>query len=320
MFILERSSFLRLPPDRTISRATRGKYYRVTVKGGVMARYRSDREYERDYDMRENRERGDNPWNQDERYGERRFYEEQRRPDYRSDYRADYRPNRFGERADYNPDEPRYSNFDDRPRDEHRRSSLEDVRGDLGGRRTRGYYEAGRSRTRCRDIMTRELVVATRDTTIGEIAMMMKQEDTGVIPVVEYDVPGNGRAVADERIAEARNQDKRQYSRGRLVGLVTDRDIVVRAVADNKDCATVRAEDVMSKDIKTGGPNDRVADVIRKMGEKQVRRIPIVNESGYLMGMVSMADVSRETEDDRELGETLEEISKGPSFWSRIFS
>ena len=164
--------------------------------------------------------------------------------------------------------------------------------------------------------MTRDLVVATRDTTLAEIAMMMKQEDTGVIPVVEYDAPGNGQTTATkDRVSE-----NRQYSRGRLVGLMTDRDIVVRSVAEHKDCSTVRAEEVMSKDIKTAGPNDRVADVIRKMGEKQVRRIPVVNESGYLLGMVSMADVSRETEDDRELAETLEEISKGPSFWSRIFS
>jgi CBS domain-containing protein len=163
--------------------------------------------------------------------------------------------------------------------------------------------------------MTRDLAVATRDTTLPEIALMMKQEDTGVIPVVEYDTQGNGRSEANsERKYEGRN-----YTRGKLIGLITDRDIVVRAVADNKDCASVRAEDVMSVDIHTGHPNDRVVDVIRKMGDKQVRRIPITNDNGYLVGMVSMADVAIETREDRELSDAIEDISKGTSFWNRIF-
>ena len=144
---------------------------------------------------------------------------------------------------------------------------------------------------------------------------MMKQEDTGVIPVVEYDVQaGNGKTEGTERKYEGRN-----YTRGKLIGLITDRDIVVRAVADNKDCASVRAEDVMSVDIHTVRPNDRVVEVIRKMGDKQVRRIPVTNENGYLVGMISMADVAVETRQDRELADALEDISKGSSFWNRIF-
>jgi CBS domain-containing protein len=164
--------------------------------------------------------------------------------------------------------------------------------------------------------MTRDLAVATRDTTLPEIALMMKQEDTGVIPVVEYDTQGNGRtdATGNERKYEGRN-----YTRGKLTGLITDRDIVVRAVSENKDCASVRAEDVMSVDIHTAHPNDRIVDVIRKMGDKQVRRIPITNDNGYLVGMVSMADVAIETRQDRELADAIEDISKGASFWNRIF-
>lgn len=271
-----------------------------------MARYRSDQDYDRDYYTREDRERADMSRGYDDRYRDRRPYDDERRPDYGR--------SRFGERAEYHPGEPRYSAIDDRFRDERRRSSLDEIRGDFGSRRSRDYYASPRSRLRCRDIMTRDLAVATRDTTIAEVAVMMKQEDTGVIPVVDYDVPGNGRTADDK------TYDNRHYSRGKLVGLITDRDIVVRAVADNKNCSTTRAEEVMSTEIKTARPNDRVADVLNKMGEKQVRRIPVVNENGYLLGMISMADVSRETEDDRELGEALEEISKGPSFWSRIFS
>jgi CBS-domain-containing membrane protein len=76
----------------------------------------------------------------------------------------------------------------------------------------------------------------------------------------------------------------------------------------------------MSTDILTARPDDRVVDVIRKMADKQVRRIPAVSENGYLRGMISMGDIALETEADMELGEALEEISKKSSFWSRIFS
>jgi CBS domain-containing protein len=163
--------------------------------------------------------------------------------------------------------------------------------------------------------MTRDLVVATRDTTIREVARMMKSEDTGVIPVVDYDVPGgNGKATAEER-----NNDNRNFNRGRLIGLITDRDIVLRAVAEEKDGATTRAEEIMSTDLYSAKPNDRVVDVIGKMGDKQVRRIPVVNDSGRLLGIISMADIARETQDDRELAQALEEISRESSFWRKVF-
>jgi CBS domain-containing protein len=285
-----------------------------------MGRYRNDLDDDRDYNPREQHLRRETFGGHEEGWrGDRRF-ENERRPDYNR--------GRFGERAEYDNDEPRYADnrgpdrFRDDPRrssqyDDTRRSSLYDVRGDLssGTARDREYYGPERSRLRCRDIMTRDLAVATRDTTLPEIALMMKQEDTGVIPVVEYDVQsGNGRTEGSERKYEGRN-----YTRGKLTGLITDRDIVVRAVADNKDCASVRAEDIMSVDIHTAKPNDRVVEVIRKMGDKQVRRIPVCNDNGYLVGMISMADIAIETRQDRELSEALEEISKGSSFWNRIF-
>jgi CBS domain-containing protein len=279
-----------------------------------MARYRNDNEEERDYYPREERLRRENLGAYDERWRGRRGFETEGRPEYNR--------GRFGERAEYNYDEPRYaeSRGERFREDMGHRSSLQDVRGDLSSERyrerDRDYYGgAERSRLRCRDIMTRDLVVATRDTTIVEVARMMKQEDVGVIPVVEYDAPaGNGRNEGSER-----NYQDRNYARGKLIGLITDRDIVVRCVAENKDCASVRAEDIMSVDVHTGKPNDRVVDVIRKMGDKQVRRIPVVNDNGYLSGMISMADIAVETRNDRELAEALEDISKGSSFWNRLF-
>lgn len=276
-----------------------------------MARYRNDQDDERDYYQREERYRRENLGAYDEPYREGRRFDTERRPEYNR--------GRFGERAEYDYDEPRYAENrgGERFRDETRRSSLYDVRGDIsGGRwRDREHYSSERSRLRCRDIMTRDLVVATRDTTLVEVARMMKQEDVGVIPVVEYDAAtGNGRSENPDRAYEGRN-----YARGKLVGLITDRDIVVRAVADNKDVASVRSEDIMSVDIYTAKPNDRVVDVIRKMGDKQVRRIPVINDNGYLVGNISMADLALETRQDRELGEALEDISKGSSFWNRLF-
>ena len=276
-----------------------------------MARYRNDMDDERDYYSREERLRRENFGAYDEQqYRPSRQFDTERRPEYNR--------GRFGERANYEQDEPRYAdNRPERQRDDWRRSSLYDGRADIsaGTARDRDYYAPERYRLRCREIMTRDLAVGTRDTTLPEIALMMKQEDTGVIPIVDYDVHnGNGRTETPERKYEGRN-----YTRGKLIGLITDRDIVVRAVADNKDCASVRSEDVMSVDIHTAKPNDRVVDVIRKMGDKQVRRIPVVNDNGYLVGMISMADVALETRQDRELSEAIEDISKGSSFWNRIF-
>lgn len=280
-----------------------------------MARYRNDMDDDRDYYARDENLRRENFGRgyDEEQYRPRRQFDTERRPDYSR--------GRFGERADYNYDEPRYANYGggDRFREENRRSSLYEGRDDLSSNmwRDRDYQQAPeRSRLRCRDIMTRDLAIATRDTTLPEIALMMKQEDTGVIPVVEYDTQGNGRTGTD---TNERKYEGRNYTRGKLVGLITDRDIVVRAVADNKDCASVRAEDIMSVDIHTARPNDRIVDVIRKMGDKQVRRIPITNDNGYLVGMVSMADVAIETRQDRELADAIEDISKGTSFWNRIF-
>src|SRR5258705_13067297 len=139
---------------------------------------------------------------------------------------------------------------------------------------------------------------------------MKREKARGVILVVIFAAPAdNGKTKADER-----NYDTRGYSRGKLAGLITDRDIVVRAVAEGKDCTATRAEEIMSTDIHTARPNDRVVDVIRKMGDKQVRRIPVVSENGYLQGMISMADVAVETEEDRELADALEEISRARRF------
>jgi len=279
-----------------------------------MARYRNefdDRDY---YDReRDQQVRREAPWGYDD------SAERNRREFLEGNRRTEFSRGRFGERAEYNNDEPRYSEHGGGFRDERFGESTQD--------RGRGYdprydqrgstqYARERSRLRCRDIMTRDLVVATRDSSLRDVSVMMKQEDTGVIPVVEYaTTAGNGKTTPprDDTTYDTRN------GRGKLVGLITDRDIVIRAVAEDKDCAITRAEEIMSTDISTARPNDRVVDIIRKMGEKQVRRIPIGGEDGRLLGMISMADIALETEADQELADAIEDISKGSSFWRQIF-
>ncbi|MEJ7616136.1 MAG: CBS domain-containing protein [Pyrinomonadaceae bacterium] len=183
-----------------------------------------------------------------------------------------------------------------------------------------------RSRLRCRDIMTRDVTVAMRETTLHEVAAMMRDDDTGVIPVIEQ-TGGDAEATSISsgvhsdygRGSSSGSGGVGRRGQGKLVGLITDRDIVLRAVAEGKDSRLVRVEEVMTSDVHTAQPNDRVIDVIRQMGDKQVRRIPVVDNDGNLRGIISMADIALETEEDRELANALEEISSGSSFWSKLY-
>jgi CBS domain-containing protein len=145
------------------------------------------------------------------------------------------------------------------------------------------------ARRKCREIMTRNVKTASRATTLQETAVLMRDGDMGAMPIVED---------------------------GKLVGIVTDRDIVIRAIAEGKTAETAIG-DVMTSEIFSVNENDFVFEAIRLMGDKQVRRVPIVNDAGELVGIIAMADVALETEDEREIAETLEEISSGSAFWKK---
>lgn len=146
-----------------------------------------------------------------------------------------------------------------------------------------------KTRTRCRDIMTSNVTTATRDLTLKHVAVLMRDGDMGSVPVVED---------------------------GKLVGIVTDRDIVVRSIADGKDAASSVAE-AMTTDIFSVKPDDFAFEAIRLMGDKQVRRVPVVDSEGLLVGIIAMADIALEMEDEKEIAETLEEISSGSGFWNK---
>ncbi len=145
------------------------------------------------------------------------------------------------------------------------------------------------ARRRCREIMTSNVTTANRKMTLQEVAVLMRDGDCGAMPVVED---------------------------GKLVGIVTDRDIVVRAIAEGKGAETQIGE-AMTTEIFSVKPDDFVFEAIRLMGDKQVRRIPVINEKGELAGIIAMADVALEMEDEREIAATLEEISSGSSYWRK---
>jgi CBS domain-containing protein len=146
------------------------------------------------------------------------------------------------------------------------------------------------ARRRCREIMTRNVKTASRETTLRETAALMRDGDMGAVPVVED---------------------------GKLVGIVTDRDIVVRGIAEGRDASAPIGE-VMTAEVYSVRENDFVFEAIRLMGDRQVRRVPIVNEAQELVGIIAMADVALETEDEREIAETLEEIGIPSLITSRI--
>jgi len=135
-----------------------------------------------------------------------------------------------------------------------------------------------------RELMRTQPTTVEPDATLGEVATLMKQQDCGSIPVVEG---------------------------GRLLGIVTDRDIVVRGVAAGVDPKTQRVSEVMSSDPVTVGPDDDIMDAEKKMADRQIRRLPVV-EGGKLVGIIVTAQIAR-AGNVRKVGETLKEISTSRS-------
>jgi CBS domain-containing protein len=135
-----------------------------------------------------------------------------------------------------------------------------------------------------RDLMTANPTCAEPETTVEEIATLMKEEDIGCVPVMDEE--------------------------GAVAGVITDRDIVLRCIAEGKDAAECHAEDVMSPQSVTIGPDADSREAARLMAERQIRRLPVV-EQGKLVGMLSLGDVAVKENDDRLSGDVLQEVSEG---------
>jgi CBS domain-containing protein len=132
------------------------------------------------------------------------------------------------------------------------------------------------------EVMTPDVSFVTPDTPILEIARKMRDGDIGSTPVLE-----------DER----------------LVGMVTDRDIVVRVVAEGLPTQTSSARDAMSPGVLFCYEDESIEDVLEKMGDQQIRRLPVVNRDKRLVGVVSLGDLSL-TGRRKRTGEALQEISQ----------
>ena len=134
-----------------------------------------------------------------------------------------------------------------------------------------------------REAMTSNPCAIEADRSVAYAAKMMKQEDVGLAPIVES---------------------------GRLVGALTDRDIVVRVVAEGKDPDTVSVRDVSSENLVTIDPQQGLDEALSLMARYQVRRLPVVEEDGRLVGVLAQADVA-EGAKPKKTGEMIEEISRG---------
>jgi CBS domain-containing protein len=141
-----------------------------------------------------------------------------------------------------------------------------------------------------RDLMTQSPACCTPQTPINEAARMMLENDCGLIPVVDN------------------LQDLR------LVGVITDRDIVLRIVARDLDPAGAMVHQAMSEEVGTLGPDASLDQCVRLMTDRMVRRVPIVDDRGALIGIVAQADLARastaQPELEDELAEMVEEVSE----------
>lgn len=134
------------------------------------------------------------------------------------------------------------------------------------------------------EVMTTELETVQMNSTLEEAASIMKVENVGAIPVVDED---------DD-----------------LVGIITDRDIVVRCVAEGKDPADTYVEEVFSHELETIEPDVDVEEAARLMADKQIRRLPVC-EDGELVGMISIGDLAVKAFQLEASGAALREISQG---------
>ncbi len=136
-----------------------------------------------------------------------------------------------------------------------------------------------------RDFMTPNPVAVSEKDSIREVAKIMAKIDTGVVPVVD------GKKVS---------------------GMITDRDIVVRLVAEGKDPSSSSVKDAMSKNVRAVNEDATVSEALLMMSYAQIRRVPVVNTNNELVGIVSIGDIATDSEENGRVGKTVERISEAP--------
>ena len=134
-----------------------------------------------------------------------------------------------------------------------------------------------------KDIMTTSVEIIHPDARLVEAAQKMKTLNVGSLPVCDGE---------------------------RLKGMLTDRDITIRAVAEGMNPNEITVQDVMSPEVVYCFEDQEVEDAAKLMGQKQIRRLPVLNQHKRLVGILALGDVSVDYQDDKTTGKTLEKISE----------
>ena len=138
----------------------------------------------------------------------------------------------------------------------------------------------------CNEVMTKNPVCCLPGDPVAKVAQLMKSTDIGSVPIVE-----------DERSK-------------RLVGIVTDRDLAVKMVAEGRDAKTATAEEVMSRSLVTCHPQDDVDTAVDAMSGNQLRRLPVVDDNGKIVGIIAQADVATRVNRSDATASMVKEISQ----------
>jgi len=133
-----------------------------------------------------------------------------------------------------------------------------------------------------RDLMTDNPRSIDSNASVMDAAKMMRDEDIGIVPITDGD---------------------------RLIGTITDRDIAIRMVADGRDASSTKASDIASRELVTIDPQQDLDEALRLMAKHQVRRLPVVEDDGRLVGIVAQADIAQHASASKA-GAMLEDISK----------
>jgi len=139
---------------------------------------------------------------------------------------------------------------------------------------------------KARDVMTKDLVYASPQDTVSHVAQLMKREDIGPVLIVD-------------------NEESK-----RLVGIVTDRDLALKVVAEGRDPQTTYVEEVMTRKLITCRPDDDIENAMKAMAQYQLRRIPVVEDDNRLVGIISQADVATRVDEPEKTAEVVKEISE----------
>ena len=139
--------------------------------------------------------------------------------------------------------------------------------------------------TKVHQVMTDSPRCVTPETPISAAAELMASEDVGSLPILDGET---------------------------LAGMVTDRDIVIRAIAKGKDPRGMPVRDIASRELVTVHANDDLSDALKLMASQQVRRLPVVDEDNRLVGVLAQADIAVSAK-EKSVGEMVEEISKTPT-------